>query len=164
MLCGPFCLPARSGEGSEAHHTEQPRRVVRQVKVLVFKLGTIDTRAAGPVAVDKVAALDHEMGDNSACVRAQDNASVRDCAGGGGEEARADGPVKDRVLVPYRQAVFSVFARAHLSKVLSGSVVDKCFFLQKCQHALVTPKERGPETDFGTTSLKSSILIRPAGV
>lgn len=33
-----------------------------------------------------------------------------------------NGPVKDRVLVPYRQAVFSVFSRAHLSKVFGGSV------------------------------------------
>lgn len=33
-----------------------------------------------------------------------------------------NGPVKDRVLVPYRQAVFPVFARAHLSKVFGGSV------------------------------------------
>lgn len=56
-------------ERERPHHTEQPCRVVRQVKVLVFKLGAVDTLAAGPVAVDKVAALDHEMGDHSAGVR-----------------------------------------------------------------------------------------------
>ena len=50
------------------HHAEQPGLVMRHLERLVLKLGPVDARAARPVGVDKVAALDHEVRDDAASV------------------------------------------------------------------------------------------------
>lgn len=78
---------------------------------------------------------------------------------GRGEERGA--PVKDGVLIPDRERVLPVFARAELAKVLCRPVPCS---LAISPRALKSKRERGGTTHFGTMSSKSSILIRPAGV
>lgn len=64
-----FCLGVDVRGGRTHSHAQQPGGIMLQLEVLVLEgLGSVDTSAAGAVAEDEVAALDHEVFDLMSCV------------------------------------------------------------------------------------------------
>ena len=56
---------AAVGIGPSIRHGQKSGRIVLQLEVLVCKLFAVDALAAGSVMVGKVAALKHELGDDT---------------------------------------------------------------------------------------------------